>query len=339
MGRRSTHYEVCTDRSDGRKYTTLPPVSNGNGKTYRKIWLRTKCAQTAALRIQLLASIGLDDFKPLLRLICGYAQGRWRADYPFSFTEQWREYGVWTIEDERRLIDFYSDAYNWRADDRDNILNQDDNGNFIAGIDRKGNPIIDNVPQTVEMLRAIGNDQALTEYAKLLRPYLPDDHAPDKPKPCRERLSDCRDEWQEWQTLKKHTTVYVNATVNVFGEFIALVGNLPCNQLSKALFNRWKKHLMMARNGQGPKWYNDHLRPISAVLNHAKTETDFPLPDGLRDWIDFKYERYLPNKSNRQPMPADRPLKAFVCLPPPPKPTQQFAAPPVDTSKSLQEDS
>ena len=176
---------------------------------------------------------------------------------------------------------------------------------YIVGTDRSGKEIIDNVSQTVAKLKAIGDDQALTEYAKLLRPYLPDDHATNKPKPSKERLSDCRDEWKEWQTLKKRTKVYVNATVNVFDEFIAFVGDLPCNQLSKSAFNRWKKHLMTIRNGQGPKWYNDHLRPLSAVLNHAKTETDFDLPDGLRDWIGFKHERYSPKKSNRQAMPAD----------------------------------
>ena len=313
MPAQSKYHEVGSNRADGRKYTTLPP--NGNGGKYRKLWLRTKDSETAALRIRLLVTVGPETFTRLLAVVADYPKHN--HDYPLiQHTETYRLHRIWNIEDERRLVEYLIACNTYRPDDRDNIINQTPDGAFIVGVKRHddGKPVrqlVDDTTTVLQQLHEMGHHGQLRQYATMLQHFMPEDEA-NKPRPSKYKLSHCLKEWKEWAELDAKSAKHVKAYADPFNAFIAVVGDKPVNHLDKDDMLKIQKHLKAEQkttspktgNPRGPKWYIDQLRPIAAVLKHCKKVTSFPLPDTVGGWVDFTYPKYgkAPKKRNREPV-------------------------------------
>lgn len=314
MPAQSKYHEVCTNRADQRKYTTLPPNHNGNGKTYSKVWLRTKDSETAALRIRLLVTVGTEVFQKLLKVVVEYPKHS--HDFPLvRHSETYRSHGIWNIEDERRLIEYLICCNTYRPDDRANIINQTQDGAFVIGIKRHDSKpvrqVVDDTTTVLQQLHEMGHHGQLRQYATMLQHFMPEDEA-NKPRPSKYKLSHCLKEWKEWAELDAKSAKHVKAYADPFNAFIAVVGDKPVNHLDKDDLLKIQKHLKAEQKQaspktgfpRGPKWYIDQLRPIAAVLKHAKKVTSFPLPDPVGGWVDFKFPKYgkSPKKKNREPV-------------------------------------
>lgn len=121
-------------------------------------------------------------------------------------------------------------------------------------------------------------------------------------------ISDCLTVWQEFRRLKtqgKKTNgkLHINACSAAFKNLIKLIGDKPTNQLTKDDFVRYETHIITTQAERGNKWYNDQVKPIGAILRHAKKKTSWDFPADIRSWIELDELPYRAAASNRQPMP------------------------------------
>ena len=128
-----------------------------------------------------------------------------------------------------------------------------------------------------------------------------------KPKASKEKLSDCLDFWSGWIEAETQT---VETTRRFFRRFINAVGNLPISRLSQEDFVIWQKWVKKKCKNLSIKTADDHHAAISKVLRLAKRKNQaWAFPDGMLEWADdWKLDhrpKYVPKKSNSQPMPVD----------------------------------
>lgn len=71
----------------------------------------------------MVANVELVTFKFLFNLVCEFPQWRQQTVHPITFTDSWTVHAVWTTDGEPRLIEYHLAVHNWRAADRDNMLN------------------------------------------------------------------------------------------------------------------------------------------------------------------------------------------------------------------------
>jgi integrase len=125
--------------------------------------------------------------------------------------------------------------------------------------------------------------------------------------PSREKLSDCLNKWLEWKQLQGKTEQHRSEYEAVFKTFIEVIGDIPVSQLRKTHITEvWPQYLAKARGKRGPRWVNTRLMAVSAVFRLCRRKTEWPFPEGLRDWIcnDGEYVSYKPNPSNRKALPV-----------------------------------
>lgn len=128
-----------------------------------------------------------------------------------------------------------------------------------------------------------------------------------KPRASKEKLSDCLDFWSDWVEAAPQT---VESTRRFFERFVKAIGNLPISRLSQVDFVIWQKWVKKKCKKLSIKTADDHHAAVSKVLRLAKRKNQaWAFPDGMHEWADdWKLDhrpKYVPKKSNSQPMPVD----------------------------------
>ena len=131
--------------------------------------------------------------------------------------------------------------------------------------------------------------------------------AESKVRASKEKLSDCLDYWADWIGVETQT---VEGTRRFFNRFMSAVGNLPISRLSQEDFVIWQKWAKKKCRKLSVKTSDDHHAAVSKVLRLAKRKNHaWAFPDGMLEWAeDWKLDhrpKYVPKKSNSQPMPVD----------------------------------
>ena len=101
--------------------------------------------------------------------------------------------------------------------------------------------------------------------------------------PAKQALSTCVVEWQEWKEEQGRRASYVDETVRQFNEFVAVVGDKPINQLNKADFVAYERHLN--KNAASNDWFNRRRKALRTILNHVWRKTEYPVPDAWHKWF------------------------------------------------------
>jgi integrase len=131
-----------------------------------------------------------------------------------------------------------------------------------------------------------------------------------EPTPAQQKLSDCLIYWREQKRAEGRKPQTLTDVSTRFNRFVKVVGDKAINLLWPADFERWNSWTLKAGKGKSPKWYRDHHGAVKSVLAFTKQRKglqDWPLPDGLLEWVDAYRESkaYQPEASNREALPSE----------------------------------
>lgn len=140
--------------------------------------------------------------------------------------------------------------------------------------------------------------------------------------PSKEKLSDCLAYWRTWKTEQEREPEYLDETERNFKELIAVVGDKPANQITKADIVAFERHLN--RNAESNDWYARRVKSLRGVFNLCIKKDSLPLPDGLAKWLAAIESRpVVPDATNKKALPPEI-FKAMIRI------CEQWAALDVD---------
>jgi len=315
--------DVQTNKTDGRKFITIRVVGNGQ-VAYRRIYLKTVHHRLARCRARALE--GIDDPEKARRIVAYLASSKTpgqEQDRLAELTDTMPTIASLSHDDARKeledvVCDFGDYAPGelddevvdqWRSassanDQRDLLIDLGvpdgwlaENPDFFSSLRSRG--------QTVNP-RFKKKDEALAALFGLPSDALTPDKLARGP-----RLSACINEFRIEQGQRGNQKRHTNAYANRFQSFVDLTKNKRVSRLTKSDFVKFVDHVLTENKGASNKTIHDHLRPVRAILESARTRMpDGVFPEGLDNWLTVLdrariAKPYKSPRQNREPMPPD----------------------------------
>ncbi|MEE9294996.1 MAG: hypothetical protein V3W34_08585 [Phycisphaerae bacterium] len=313
--------DVQTDKTDARKFITIKVASNGR-VAYRKIHLKTTHHRLARPRARALE--GVNDPEQARRIIAYLASSKTPGQEQDRLAELTQTMPLIPSlshdEARKELEDIVCDfgdytpgeldddvVDQWRSassanDQRDLLIDlgvpEDwlaENPDLFSSLHKGGQTVNPRYKPRHEAEAALfGLPADALEPDKLARgPH----------------LSACIDEFRIEQEQRGNRKRHTNAYVNRFQVFVDLTRDKRVSRLSKSDFVKFVEHVLAKNKGASHKTIHDHLRPVGAVLESARTRMpDGVFPEGLDNWLTIldlaRIARpYKSPRQNREPMP------------------------------------